>query len=228
MRLLALLLLLVLKGIWRAQAYGEVLYHNIAFFLSYTIVRRRTADIERLATEVFRAFVEETSRSSRFRAKLRVGYSLARHPGYRVHPDGTSDPICWEAPIGITLYIHNKPVCGMAVQFCGKVLKIRQLQGIKDVRLPGVLREAWTQVFARSCCRYASRRSFDCVRIYRADQSLYYRYPVLQGIHGNPSQADLSTLRKRMCRRYDGTAEALGFAPKRRYYEWKAPKKEWY
>lgn len=204
------------------QVYGKILYYRIKFFGFYIIARKKMAAVEQLVREITQLFAEEIARSSRFEGKIRMEYSVAHSPGYRIYCDGTrQSPICWDAPIGIVLHLDNRPVCGMAVQFCGKTLSIRQLQGIKGVKLPGVLRETWTQVFVRGCCRYASRQSGSRVRVFRADRNLHYQYG------GDRSEA-LSVFQERMRCRYDGTALALGFVPKRRYYEWQAPQREWY
>lgn len=208
--------------IFKGVLHLEYIFLRARFFVFFSIATSRSAAVSKLLDVVALAFREYTDDALSFEL------SIANRAGYRIWPDGRRSAICWDAPIAIMVSVNNKPAFGMAVELCGKTLSIRQLQGVKGTRIPYALRE-WPKIFIEGCVSYARYSGLKRVRVYRADQSPHYMTPAFQQtLDGKLAEMFLDNHQNGMRRRYDGTAKALGFLPKRRYYEWKAPKREWY
>ena len=139
-----------------------------------------------------------------------ISVTVYGHRGYG-EESKKKKTIYWEAPIAITLWSKGTPIAGMALELRGRSLCIRQLQGVSGVRFRGAL-HAWPRLFVQAVIRTAKRANMQSVRLYRANQSLFYLFP--SDIH---TREEFVSYRKRMERRYDGTARELGFAMQKKY-----------
>ncbi len=189
----------------------------VEFFFLYPVALRRTREISSLAACVEQIFRERTSLFSR------VGWNIRSTPGFGVQANGDRDPTCWETPVGITVYIAGKPALVMGVEFHGATLCVRQLQGIAGTKLDKNLQD-WPKLFVQACTEFALASGIKRVRIYRADQGLFYHFPAnIVRCNGETLREAKKSLRQRMRRRYDGTARQLHFIMKRSYGEWTNP-----
>ena len=128
----------------------------------------------------------------------------------------------WEAPLAIAVWTNQGPTIGIGLEVRGRVLCVRQLQGVAGVQIPESLKK-WPQLFVQTCIDFAERtRTFGEVRLYKADQSLYYKYPDIRVGEDESLAEAIRSHQKRMRRRYDGTARQLGFEKCSRWYVWKA------
>lgn len=109
----------------------------------------------------------------------------------------------------------------MAVEIKEGFVCIRQLQGVKGEHFNGALQQ-WPVLCVEACIAFAQRQKLKGVRIYRADQSLFYKYPLLDLSPETPVEEfrkKVSMHQEKMRRRYDGLAESLGFTMKKKYGE---------
>jgi hypothetical protein len=146
-----------------------------------------------------------------------IGYHTQGRPGY-AHNSGNerTSEICWEAPVCITVFLDGEPLVGMAVEFCGSVLSIRQLQGAPGVAVPETLRK-WPALFVRSAKLFLNNTDeIVSLRLYDADQRPSYHYPAK-----NFSEEEMKSYHRNLRRRYDGTARQQGFKKiKSKYWQW--------
>lgn len=130
--------------------------------------------------------------------------------------------ICWEAPIGITVWLSGEPACAIGFELEGDTLCIKQLHGVsgaKDLRdIPD-----WPKLLVRCCMAMAEEAGLAGVRLTRANQTLFYKRPLFKTANGLTCVERRKQHRQRMRRRYDGTARQLGFTMNRQYSEWKNP-----
>lgn len=188
----------------------------VEFFFLYPIASRRLAEINSLTKCVGQTFRKRTDRFSA------VSWSTQKAPGFAV-ANGKRHPVCWESPVGITIYLAGKPALAMGVELHGSTLCVRQLQGIAGTKLGKNLQD-WPKLFVQACTEFALASGIKRVRIYRADKSLFYRFPAnIVKRNGETMQEALQAYRQRMRRRYDGTARQLHFVMKRSYGEWTNP-----
>lgn len=138
--------------------------------------------------------------------------------GYSEVEDGK---IYWEAPLGITVWTKDGPAVALAVEFWNDTLCIRQLQGTANTWIPADMRE-WPSLFVSACELFVKHSGFKCLRLYRADQSLFYHFPDVSKVPKEKVDATRVAIQGRMVRRYEGTAEKMGFEMKRRWGEWKS------
>jgi hypothetical protein len=154
----------------------------------------------------------------------RVSTVLYFHRGYGLgESTETHKTLYWEAPLTFTLWGKDGPVAGMAVEFRPNALCIRQLQGVAGTSLSPQERD-WPKKFVQACISLALWTGIRYVRVYRADQSLFYHFPDFSRKTIEDISAAEKKHRERMRRRYDGTARQLGFVMKRKWGEWTHPK----
>lgn len=196
-----------------------IIYRTI-FRCRASIACRRTEYLNRLVRCVGREFLGAQSFTG-------VQWHTQPFPGY-VHdkPGGKrTSEICWEAPVGITIYLDEKPVLGMAVEFRGPHLCIRQLQGVAGVHLPDELKD-WPARFVEGAMNFlCNTEELVSVRLYAADQRWSYKRPFNREVELLVLTAtELKQYQQRLRRRYDGTARKMGFTRhNNRYYDWRAP-----
>ncbi len=131
--------------------------------------------------------------------------------------------IAWEAPVGYLVNIRNRPTLALGVEFRGKVLCIRQLQGVRGAPIPPELRH-WPKLLVKACMEYALRLGvIEEVRLYAADQTLFFHYPVFEDDNGQKYADRVKDHQQRISARYNGTARKLKFASNERYYVWRNP-----
>jgi hypothetical protein len=127
----------------------------------------------------------------------------------------------WEAPLTVIVWTEAGPIIGLSLEVWGGVLRIRQLQGVVGMQTPESLRK-WPRQMVQACIEFAEETaSYKEVRIYKADQSLFYKYPDLHLGKDEDADEALREHQQRMRRRYDGTARQLGFSERPRWYVWK-------
>lgn len=147
-----------------------------------------------------------------------IGCHIQNLPGYALNDYGvrTSD-ICWEAPICVAIYVNNQPILGMALEFRGPVICIRQLQGSKGTHLPEDLK-IWPILFVDSVKTFLlNAPEINSMRLYSADTRISYEFP-----EGRMTLKEFARYQQNLRRRYDGTARQSGFKKKdgKRYWEW--------
>jgi len=185
---------------------------RIEYFFFSREAAKREEEVHSLTKFVGRAF---QSRSPFFTG---AGWSRYGAPGYG---QGEKFRICWEATVGITVWLAKEPAIGMGVEFRGKTLCIRQLQGVAGANLKEM--GPWPRTFVSACLAFAKENGLKRVRLYRADQGLFYRYPDLKPRDGQTYREAVKEHQRRMRRRYDGTARQMRFKMKRRWGEWANP-----
>lgn len=204
----------------RIHGFAQVLFWIIArrieYFFFSRAAHRRIRGIESLTHVVASKFVDAAEFSG-------MSWAIFGAPGYAMQPDGTRGLICWEATVGLTVYVNGEPSFGLGVDMFGNTLAIRQMQGVPMGRLPNALR-AWPRLMVGACIEHASAAGLKEVRIYRADQSLFFLYPDLPLQSMEQWKNDVAKHQARMRRRYDQTAVECGFVPKgKRYLRWVNP-----
>jgi hypothetical protein len=139
---------------------------------------------------------------------------LAPLPGYARE---SGFDACIEAPVVVVVHINGTPALGMSVEFFRNTLSIRQLQGQKGFACPESLKN-WPKLFVEACMGAAIECGIKRLRLYRADQDLFYKEPHFS----DPAEASpeaIESIRRRMRRRYDGTARQMGFVMHERWGE---------
>jgi hypothetical protein len=208
--------------VWRLVAFvilpAYILYRRGVrrvewFFLVKAMLKRRTL-IRALIKSVESAFAHGEG----FDHVSAVLY-FSRGYGLTEAVDGRGT-FYWEAPLGIAVWTEEGPLVGMAVEFRGDALCIRQLQGVAGARIPKSLLH-WPRLFVEACISCAEGVGMREVRIYKADQSLFYYFPTMQLKEGEDSREATRAHRKRMRRRYEGTARQLSFCERSNWYVWK-------
>lgn len=185
------------------------------FFLRRIILRRK-----RLALLVQAFVVREFLPSEYFK---KVTLALYYRPGYGLgESSDIAKTLFWEAPLAIAVWSKDGPVAGMAVEFRRNALCIRQLQGVSGASFPPECRD-WPKRFVRACTSLARQAGIKHVRLYRADQSLFYFFPDAAASEGQSPSEALENHRARMRRRYDGTARQLRMHMTERWGEWSHP-----
>lgn len=146
-----------------------------------------------------------------------IGWHTQPLPGYGFKNGQKTSEICWEAPVCITVYIDNKPALGMAVEFRGPVICIRQLQGAPGVQLPDGLKK-WPALFVDGVKTFLlNAPEISRLRLYAADTRISYKQPLPR-----LSSEDLAKHQQKLRRRYDGTARQCGLkkAGRGKYWIW--------
>ncbi len=179
--------------------------------------KRRLPEIEKLARVVGWAFLRKTKKFSSIR------WGILPNPGFETTNENTHGPICWEAPIVFLVQLNDGTSLGLAVEFRGSVLCVRQMQGTKGADIPREINH-WPLIFMRACIDFAKQNNLREVRLYRADQSGFYWHPVaIPYENGEQWSVAVANLQRRMRQRYDGTAYNLRMIMTRRYGFWTNP-----
>lgn len=194
------LFIFILKLIWR----------NVECQYLARIANQRIEYLERLVVCAGTEFMRKDSRISG------IGWHTQPLPGYCMNNGAHTSNICWEAPICITIYHDDTPLVGMALEFRGPVLCIRQLQGSPNTEIPEHLRQ-WPKLFVEAMKLFLfNTKEITSLRLYCADQRPSYRHP-----HTRLTKAEMERYQQNLRRRYDGTARQSGMkkvSPK--YWEW--------
>lgn len=147
---------------------------------------------------------------------LKVGMTLAWSPGYS---EIENKKICWEAPLGLSVWDDDQPLFGVAIEFRYGFLCIRQLQGVAGQKVSYNLR-SWPQRVVRLMVRFARLTGLKGIRLYRANTSDFYDYPHFADAYTDEEwRSKRDDLRVRLRRRYDQTAESLGFVMRKYWGE---------
>jgi len=186
-------------------------------YVLYRIANKRYEQVRSLAAHVYMHFEAKTPLLSG------VHSALFKNMGHAVQEDGSRGPICWAAPIAITVFLMDLPFFALGVEFRGGTLCIRQLQGVKGVPLSRNLQD-WPEVLVKSCMSFAAIHRFREVRVYKANQDINFTFPVLTPAPDQSKESAVRAHQDRMRRRYDRTAEKLKFKKKKKYWVWKNPK----
>lgn len=211
-----------LLSVERCTREIRLILSNVLFRYRANVASKRLAYLDRLILCVGREFRGTPSFTS-------VGRHTQPAPGYAHSKTGERESeICWEAPVGITVYFDEKPVLGMAVEFRGPHLCIKQLQGVAGTQLPNELRD-WPARFVKGAMNFLyNTEELVSVRLYTANQRLSYRFPFDKDLKRIVmSKEEKRLYQQRLRRRYDGTARQMGFTRRNnRYYDWYAPTDE--
>ena len=146
----------------------------------------------------------------------KVAYCINPTPGHDRYG------FCWEAPVGITVWLDGKPALSMGIEWRGKDLCIRQLQGATGIMLPEGYKR-WPKLFVYACLAYARESKVRRVRYYRAHTSWFYKYPDLEPKDGETPAQALEKHQARMKRRYDWLAKEMKFRMTTDWGEWVNP-----
>jgi hypothetical protein len=135
------------------------------------------------------------------------------------------DRIVWEAAAGFAVWDEELPMFAMALEIRKGFLCVRQLQGVPGRPVPSDLRD-WPRRFVQVAMRFARLAGLKGVRLYRAHTCAFYQRPYFEDpppMDESQSVEYLKEFRRRMRRRYDGTARQLGFVLNKDYGEWLCP-----
>lgn len=146
----------------------------------------------------------------------RVTTEIYHRRGYGVREGGA---FYWEAPIAIAVWDKDGPFAGMALELRKDAICIRQLQGVSGHHAPEGARD-WIRRFVACVQEAAIDLKVPEVRLYKADESLFYRYPCIEEREGQTWGEALLEHQQRMRRRYDGTARQMRFKEDRHWYFW--------
>ena len=146
--------------------------------------------------------------------------TLGWGPGYSVIEDRA---ICWEAPLGLTVWLNGEPAFGIAIEFHSNMIRIRQLQGVRGTKLPYTLRD-WPQRLVKVMMRFAILSGMKGVCVSRAHLSLFYHYPHFDDPEDKSWKQLVTEHQARMRRRYDQTAQNLGFDMTEDWGVWCTPR----
>jgi hypothetical protein len=130
--------------------------------------------------------------------------------------------LCWNCPIAILVYLDDQPCYGLGVEFRGKALCIRQMQGVQGNPPLTDLRD-WPELLVQACIRCAERAGLKEVRIYKADQDIGYYYPANDRKEGQTYEEFVKAHQDRMRRRYDRVAQKMKFKKQKKYYSREIP-----
>lgn len=152
-----------------------------------------------------------------------VTVSTYPRPGYGVFEStDRCKTLYWEAPLAVAVWLEGKPLFGIALEFRSGALCIRQLQGVRGARIPRKLITI-SRVLVKACVSFARLSGTREVRLYKADQSLFYHFPDLHLQAGESHACAVRAHQQRMRQRYDETAKDLGFSEHPRWYSWRNP-----
>lgn len=204
-----------------ARIYVEYFPRWLRHRMMYRVALEQEQECRNLATDVAIVFKNVPG----FESRVQVSLGLAPEAGYLVDANGKS-AICWETPICITITIDGKETFGLGVELSHKTLCIRQMQGVKGV-LPPTNMYMWPCVMVQACLHFAITEKLDEVRIYRAEESWFFRHPdVVERPDGDTTSTVAErehAVRLRMLRRYNGTARKMGFKRTKRYFTLHSP-----
>jgi hypothetical protein len=213
----SMLLFYLRSGASLVLMFARLFYRKFQLRLLGREADKRIADVDALSLVVGRAFRRRTALVSG------AQYCTLDDMGYDCDQDGNRvSGICWNAPIGITIYLSDKAHIGLGVELRGRVLSIRQMQGVYGQPIHKIVPD-WPEVFVQACIQYALQTNLREVRIYKADQDFGYRYPVFEMPEGTNYTEVIAAHRNRLRRRYDRTAQKLKFTKKKKYYVWVPP-----
>lgn len=133
------------------------------------------------------------------------------------------NPIWWETPLTYTLWFQEQAAFGIGLEFAANRIHIRQLQGVKGFNHPEDLAN-WPMRLVACCKAFAEEYGFKEVRLYRADQTIFYKYPLVERAKpGLTREETRELMRQHMRRRYDGTARRAKMKMKKKYGVWVNP-----
>jgi hypothetical protein len=190
------------------------LRRRIAWFFLYCILLRYPKRRE-LLLECLREKFKECTTPVIIRASLSPVQGMNSRDGHgRIH---------WDAPMSVTLWADNSPLVGLAVEFWGNELYIRQLHGVKGVTIPQDLRK-WDRIFVEGCKMYASTAGLKAVRLCRPTNLFSSKLAQFNILSADEQEAR-KEMQGRKKRRYDGTARTTGLkiSKSRRWNVWYTP-----
>lgn len=196
----------------RLQA--RIFFRKLELRLLCNEASTRYDEIDRLGHIVGHAFNEQVPNFTYVHMFILNNTGHATDEGERINS------LCWDSPIALTVHIDELPCLGLGIELRGKVLSIRQMQGVRGAQPLANLKD-WPTTLVRCCMAHAEAEGLDEVRVYKADQDLTYEAPYLE--EGLDSPEAIRKHQDRMRRRYDRTASDLGFEKKKRYYVWRVP-----
>ena len=126
-----------------------------------------------------------------------------------------------DAPIVIVVWHGDRQALFLACHIVGKSLTIEQLQGSAGMNVPRDL--AWTTRCVAACQEVARAMNLHQVRIARAESLLAFRSPSVTAETQEAFEEVRARIRTSLVRRYNESAEQLGFTPGKRYSVWRNP-----
>lgn len=204
---------------WVIVTLPALVVFSIQRLKFYVLSRIAHQHIDRMTSLAICVSAPFSSASSLFSG---VRWVIVPGMGYGISPDGTRDPICWEAPTCLSILLAGEQVFGLGVELRGAVLSVRQLQGVRGRSYPHNLKK-WPQMLVLGCIKFAELEGFKEVRVYKADQGMFYEYPEIEAADQKEWQEKVAEHQRRMRRRYDGTARQLKFEEMEKYWRWVNP-----
>jgi hypothetical protein len=126
-----------------------------------------------------------------------------------------------DAPIVIVVWHRGRQALFLACHVVRKTLTIEQLQGSQGMNVPREL--AWTTRCLAACQEVARLTNLRQVRITRAQSLPAFRNPSVTATTQEEFEEIRGRIRASLVRRYDESAEQLGFTLGRRYSVWRNP-----
>jgi hypothetical protein len=136
-------------------------------------------------------------------------------------------PMHLDAPV--TVMVLRKSKGRKRQAFCmsfyvwGNIIYVVQLQGVRGQDVPVELR-SWPAFFVKSLQQLACNEKFEEICVAKARTLGSYRYPDAKGTARETIEQVVARIHKNMRSHYDGTARALGFIERRRWWVWRTPK----
>lgn len=136
-------------------------------------------------------------------------------------------PMHLDAPVTVTVLRERKrkkrqAFC-MSFYVSRNIIYVVQLQGVRGQDVPVELR-SWPVFLVASLQKLACNEKFKEIRVAKARTLGSYRYPDAKGTARETIEQIVARIRKNMQSHYDGTARALGFIERRRWWVWRTPK----
>jgi hypothetical protein len=181
---------------------------RVHFFGCYVIAASRAKTLDRLLGASQRAFSHPWVSN--------VTMVLQSQPGFGEHCQVSVD-----APIVIVVWHGDRQALFLACRIVCKTLTIEQLQGSFGVNVPRDL--AWTTRYVAACQEVAQATNLRQVRIARAEFLPTFRNPSVKANSREEFEDLRARIRASLIRRYDESAEQLGFARGKRYSVWRNP-----
>lgn len=126
-----------------------------------------------------------------------------------------------DAPIVIVVWHGARQALFLTCQIVRKTLTIEQLQGSAGMNVPRDL--AWTTRCVAACQEVARATNLRQVRIARAESLAAFRNPSVTAETQEEFEEVRARIRTSLVRRYNESAEQLGFTPGKRHSVWRNP-----
>ena len=192
---------------WLRRLLGNARW-RLRFFYWYLIAACQARTLRHLLGASKRAFRHPWVSNVTMVLRPRPGFSDRCH-------------VSVDAPIVIVVWHGGRQALFLACHIARKTLTIEQLQGSPGLNVPRDL--AWTTRCVAACQEVARVRNLRQVHIARAESLPAFRNPSVKANTQEEFEEIRARIRASLVRRYDESAEQLGFTIGKRYSVWRNP-----